>query len=225
MKNFVLFFAVAFLLILNIQAFAQNVTIKGRVTTFDKYGLSKATITAKKSGIVAESDSSGYYAIICPADDKLVFEANGFTQQKINLRNRDVADSLNINLKLGQSEKNIEIATGYGHIDKNRLTHAIEQLESGKDFSGYSSVIDIIKGRVSGVQVSPTSISIRGTSTYQGNEALLVVDGTIVDFNFVKNLPTSEVKSVNVLKGASASARYGARGMDGVIVIETKSKQ
>lgn len=211
-------------LVLFIHVFGQNVTVNGRVTTFGKYGLNKVTITAQNAGTASESDSSGYYTISCLPDDKLVFEANGFINQKIKLKKVDIANSVHVNLKLRNTEKNIEIATGYGHIQKDKLTHAIEHLESGNDFSGYSSVLDIIKGRVSGVQIGSNSISVRGTSTYQGNEALLVVDGTIVDFNYLKNMSPAEVKSVNVLKGASASARYGARGMDGVIVIETKSK-
>ena len=206
------------------QVLGQNINENGKITTFNKYGLNKATITAKNTGEVSESDSSGYYTISCSPNDQLVFEANGFLKQKIKLKKVDNTDSVNVNLKLRNTEKNIEIATGYGHIDKDKLSHAIEHLESGNDFSGYSSVLDIIKGRVSGVQIGSNSISVRGTSTYQGNEALLVVDGTIVDFNYLKNMSPVEVKSVNVLKGASASARYGARGMDGVIVIETKSK-
>ncbi len=203
---------------------AQEYTVKGKVTTFDEYALNKVSIFSKQTETVAYTDTSGLYSIRCAKNDILVFKANGFYDKKIKLKKEDVINDVDVNLKFRNVKDNVELATGYGHIDKDKLTHAIEHLDSNEDFSSYNSVLEIIKGRISGVSVGTSSITIRGASTYQGNEALIVVDKNVVDFNYLKNLPTSEVKSVDVLKGDSASARYGSRGMDGVIVIQTKSE-
>jgi len=205
-----------------LPAIAQEIEFTGKVTTFESFGLNKATVTARQSGVTAYTDSSGFFSILCLPKDQLVVEANGFFSQKVNLKKVDSNNGIHINLKLKSSEDALDVATGFGHIEKNKLTHAIERMETTNDFSEYASVPDIIKGRVSGVQVNAASISIRGTDTYNDQGALIVVDGAIVDFNTLKNLSTSQVKSVNVLKGASATARYGSRGMEGVILIQTK---
>lgn len=201
---------------------AQNTTINGRITAFGNIGVNKASVTAQKAKASVVSDSMGNYSITCAEDDKLVIEANGFLKEKINLKNIDPNDSLNVDMKLGKSEKSRELATGYGHIDKDKITHAIERAETTNDYSEYNSVVDIIRGRVSGVQITGNSITIRGADTYHDQEPLIVVDGAVVDFTALNNISTSQVKSVDVLKGASASARYGSRGMQGVIVIQTK---
>jgi TonB-dependent starch-binding outer membrane protein SusC len=205
-----------------LPAIAQDIEFAGKVTTFENYGLYKASVTARQSGTTAYTDSSGFFSIVCLPNDQLVVEANGFFSQKVNLKKVVPSKDLHINLKLKSSEDAVDVATGFGHIEKNKLTHAIERMETTNDFSEYASVPDILKGRVSGVQVNAASISIRGTDTYNDRGALIVVDGAIVDFNTLKNLSTSQVKSVNVLKGASATARYGSRGMEGVILIQTK---
>jgi TonB-dependent SusC/RagA subfamily outer membrane receptor len=205
-----------------LQAMAQEIKVAGKVTTFEDYGLYKASVTARQSGATAYTDSLGFFSIVCLPKDQLVVEANGFFSQKVNLKKALTADDLHINLRLRSSEDAVDLATGFGHIDRNKLSHAIEKMETTNDFSEYASVPDIIKGRVSGLQVNAASISIRGTDTYNDQGALIVVDGAIVDFNTLKNLSTSQVKSVHVLKGASATARYGSRGMEGVILVQTK---
>ena len=206
------------------HAVSQEINVKGRVVTFNTYGLNKVTVTAKNTGVETVTDTAGYYSITCNPDDKLIFEANGFFKEKVNLKSKTTHE-IYVNLKLKSGDKNIEIATGYGYIEKDKLSHAIEHIESNNDFSGYESVLDIIRGRFPGVNVGTNSITIRGTDTFEGENALIVVDGVVVDFSVMKNIPPSQIKSVNILKGASASARYGSRGMGGVIVIQTKSKK
>ncbi len=208
-------FIFSMIFLLGFQMNAQQHKIKGRITTFENYPLNKVSVTAKKSGAEAISDSSGYYTIICGKKDKLVFEANGFYNKKVNLKRVEPADSVNVNLKLRNGNKNIEMATGYNHIDKDKLTHAIEHAKPDNDFSNYNSVMEIIDDKFTTIR--------RGTNTFDNNNILYVVDGTVVQFDVIKNIPTTQIKSINLLKGASASARYGSRGMNGVIVVETKS--
>lgn len=214
---------VVFLLNAATHVNAQQINVVGRVTAFEKYGLNKVAIKAKLSGAETVSNAAGFYRLTCEPNDKLTFEAKGFLKQTVNLKKVD-ADSVNVILKLKKGDKNFEIATGYGHIDKDKLSYAMEHLKSNTDFSNYNSVLDIIQGRLTGVSVGTNSISIRGKNTFGSDAALIVVDGNIVDMSFLKNIPTTQVKSVDVLKGASASARYGSRGMNGVIVIQTRSE-
>jgi TonB-dependent starch-binding outer membrane protein SusC len=221
-NNYILVIISAAFAFADLPAMAQEIEFAGKVTTFGSYGLYKASVTSRQSGAKAYTDSSGFFSILCLPKDQLVVEANGFFSHKVNLKKFVFPKDLHINLKLKSSEDAVDIATGFGHIDKNKLTHAIEMMETTNNFSEYASVPEIIKGRVSGVLVNEAFISIRGTDTYNDRGALIVVDGAIVDFNTLKNLSTSQVKTVHVLKGASATARYGSRGMEGVILIETK---
>jgi len=206
---------------MSFQMNAQQRTVNGRVSTFENYALNNVSVTAKKSGEEAISDTAGYFTITCDTRDKLIFEANGFYKERINLKRVEAGDSVNVNLKLRNGDENIEVATGYGHIDKDKLTHAIQQVKSDNDFSNYDSVLDIINDKFTGIRMG--GIAPRGRNTFGGGSPLLVVDGTAVQVDQIKNIPTTQIESINLLKGASASARYGSRGMNGVIVIETKS--
>ncbi|MBK6281711.1 MAG: TonB-dependent receptor plug domain-containing protein [Draconibacterium sp.] len=105
------------------------------------------------------------------------------------------------------------------------MNYAIEHFGSQPDYSSYRNILEILEGRVSGISIKSNGISIRGSNTLNGDtEALLVVDGTVVSFPVFQNIPPVQVKSIDVLKGAAASARYGSRGMGGVIIVETKTK-
>lgn len=131
-------------------------------------------------------------------------------------------------MKLKNGDKNFELATGYGYIEKDKLSYAIQHIGSEKDYSSYNSVLDIIRDELTGGRVGTNSIQLRGINTYGSNgpstSPLIVVDGSVVEPSYLNNMATSQVKSVDILKGAAASARYGSPGMNGVIVIQTKSK-
>ncbi len=216
---------ISILILQSIMTNSQGRKIDGRVTIAEKYGINKASIIVGSTKAETFSDTSGYYSITCNDDDKITFSANGFYSEKINLRKIQKSDSLNVDLKLKKGDKNFAYATGYGHIDEERLSYAIKHFESQTDYSGYKSILEIIEGRTTGVTIRRNTIEIRGTSTLNGNTpALLVVDGTTVEFSTFSNIPPSQIKTIDVLKGAAASARYGSRGMGGVIVVVTKSK-
>jgi len=111
---------------------------------------------------------------------------------------------------------------GYGTVNRKDLTTVVNKVDaSGYKFSSYSSIYEMISGRVPGVTVTGTSITIQGSSSFIGasTEPLFVVDGRIVDS--IGNISPSQVSSIEVLKGASA-AIYGSRGANGVILITLK---
>ena len=213
------------LLVKSVMINAQERTVSGKITIFGKFGINKASVIVNSLKAESFSDTLGYYSVNCNDDDKITISANGFFSEKINLKNIPKTDSLNVDLKLKKGDKNFAYATGYGHISEERLSYAIEHFESQTDYSGYRSILEIIEGRTTGVTIRENSIEIRGTSTLNGDTpALLIVDGSQVEFSTFRNIPPSQVKTVDILKGAAASARYGSRGMGGVVIVVTKSK-
>lgn len=115
-----------------------------------------------------------------------------------------------------------EVDIGYQKASKESLTTSVGEVnmkEASK--SHYRNIYEMIRGKVPGVAVNGTSITIRGASSINGsNEALLVVDGTPV--NSIAYIDPLNVGSISVLKG-SAAAIYGTRGANGVILINTKT--
>lgn len=201
--------------------FAQDRVITGRIFTFDSIPLVNANIKVKSTKQVVHSDTLGnFYA---PSNDKdiLIISANGFNTQKVKLEPK--IKLVIVDLKMKSGEKNREIAIGYGHIlDADKL-NAVSNLNSNDfDFSQYSNMYELIRGRFAGVHIDGSDIIIRGkNSLYGSSAALIVVDGVPVDSGILNTLPPVQVKSINIIKDGS-SAIYGSRGANGVVLIETK---
>lgn len=111
---------------------------------------------------------------------------------------------------------------GYGTITEREKTSSISDVPVDETISQYTDIYEYIKGKVPGVVVTGDRILIRGVSSINlSNEPIFVVDNVPVDN--VKWLSPTDVKSITVLKDASACAIYGVRGANGVIVITTKN--
>ena len=201
---------------------AQQRTIKGKVTTFDSIPLINASVKVKSSNVVVATDSLGTFQVLCESGDKLKITANGFISR--NLKLNDEVKLVLVNLNLKPSEKSQEVAVGYGHISRDKLTFAISSVSAGNDFSRYNTMYDLIRVKFPNVKITPNGeITLRGVSSMQlSNAALIVVDGITVDKNILTILSPSNIKSIDILKDASSSM-YGARGSNGVVVIETKA--
>lgn len=201
---------------------AQERIIHGTVTTFDSIPLIGATITVKSTKQEVLTDSLGNFSVGCSKDDKLRVTAEGFYSQNVKLTGNIKYAA--VNLKLRPGEKARELAIGYGHVADADKLNAVTNLNNGDtDFSRYSNIFDLIKGRLAGVQVSNGEIHIRGTtSIISSNAALIIVDGIQVNSSMLSSIPPINVKSINVIKDASA-AIYGSRGANGVVIIETKT--
>jgi TonB-dependent SusC/RagA subfamily outer membrane receptor len=126
-------------------------------------------------------------------------------------------------LKLKPGERNREIAIGYGHVKDSEKLNAVANLNSDDmDFSQYSNIYELIRGRFAGVQVVNGEIIIRGINSINSSSAaLIVVDGIPSSSSVLSSIPPVQVKSINVIKDGS-SAIYGSRGANGVVLIETK---
>lgn len=205
---------------------AQERVVKGKVTGFGSVGLNNVSIVSKSSDLGITSDENGDFSLTCKENEKLTFEANGFYSKKIKVSDFAEGDSIKVDLKYKKGKKNFEEAVSFGHISESQLNYAIAHLEAGPDYSNYRNILEAIESKIPGVTVSNSSINIRGNTTLNSGSvpALLVVDGTIVEFPVFVNIPPSQIKSIDVLKGGAASARYGSRGMGGVVVVKTKTE-
>ncbi len=211
--------------LLSVQpAHSQENKIEGKVLAFETIPLRNVEVKVKSTGEIFKTDSAGYFSVICKGKDKVTFWANGFMTQKINIKGS--TKPLIINLVFRGGDKNIEVATGYNFIDKDKLTYAISHLSDRNiKATSFSNILEMIQSRAPGVYVSNNNIYIRGKNTLTGNDAaLLVVDGTIISWNEFVNIDPQTVKSIDVLK-SSAGSMYGSRGMNGVVVVTTKKNK
>lgn len=205
------------------QLNAQTYAVSGHVFAFKNMALKNIKVTAKKSQASVLTDSLGRFTLVCEKKDKLVFEGNGFAKVFKKLGKKD--EYVKIKMMFIESQKNREMAIGYGHVSEAELTNAVNNLSDyNNDFCNYTDVYEILVGRFPGVQIVNTGgskkVLVRGVSSTSSNiYALLIVDGVPVDdLGF---LPPASVKSINVLKDG---AIYGSRGANGVVIITTVSR-
>jgi iron complex outermembrane receptor protein len=218
---------------------AQERQISGTVTSADDQApLPGANVSVPGTTIGTATNAQGRYKLSVPADaDSLRFSFIGFQAQTVAIGGRSTID-----IALGQSAQQIEelVVIGYGEQQEQDVTGSVSRVSSA-DFNQTSSVgpEQLISGKVSGVQISSASgapgagsfIRIRGPSSVNADSSpLFVIDGVPVsnDGNTASRNPLNflnpeDIANITVLKDASATAIYGARGANGVILIETKS--
>ncbi|NGM61050.1 TonB-dependent receptor [Sphingobacterium sp. SGG-5] len=214
------------LIIISVSAFAQHL-VRGKVSDSDG-PISGVTVVVKGSTQRTTTDGNGDY--IMPnvkASDILVFSYIGFqTVEKI------VLEQSTINVQLAMEERQIEeVAVGYQVIQKKDLTGAVASINPDDLASTATANFDqALAGRVAGVQVtssdgtpgSAMNIVIRGGNSITGdNSPLYVVDGVPYEDFDPSTINTRDIKSFDILKDASATAIYGSRGANGVVVITT----
>ena len=204
---------------LSVSVFPQDRVVHGRLTAFNAYPVQNVKVTAKKAKTAVTTDSLGQFAIVCFEDDIIKITPKVF--RNVIRRLGPDTDSLSINLLFIDSKSNRELAVGYGYMNKEDLTYAVSHLEhENNNFCDYQDIFDVIKGRFAGVTVSNREVHIRGSISFYGEtEALYVVNG--VPMNDIDWIHPCEIKSIDILKGSSASI-YGVRGSNGVVIIETK---
>lgn len=208
--------------IVTVNSFAQERFVHGIVTTFDSIVVVGAEVMLKSSKEVVHTDSLGQFKVKVDGKDKLKISAKGFVNQNVKLEEK--IKLVAVNLKLKEGEKAREYAIGYGYVKDGEKLNALAQMTSDDvDFSQYTNMYDLMRGRFAGVQVqSNGDIIIRGVNSINlSSAALIVVDGVQVDGSVMSTLVPSQVRSINIIKDGSA-AIYGSRGANGVVVIETK---
>jgi TonB-linked SusC/RagA family outer membrane protein len=210
-------------------AFAQEKTITGIVS--DSSGsLPGVSITVKGSTIGTETDFDGKYSIKAKTGDVLVFRYLGYKAVE-----KALGSSTIINVKLEEDFNVLEeiIVTGYSTTTRIKSTVSSTQLsaESVQDRPG-GNLVQSLTGQVPGLDISTSSgqpgagslIQLRGVNSINGNtEPLFILDGIPINEDNFRSLNQQEVASITILKDAGATAIYGSRGANGVIVIKTKA--
>ena len=226
MRNLYLLF---FLMFCGIAARAQTKTITGTVKDPTGEVLVGATVTAKGSKAVAVTNLTGNFNLVAPEKTKtLVITYSGMETAEIEIAGQS---NINVGMKLSSSSLNEVVVVGYGTVKRKDLTGAVASV-SGKQLAAVPTLnaAQALVGKVPGVNVTAqdgrpdATVSIRirgGGSVSQSNEPLYIVDGFPV--STITDVPSAQIESVDVLKDASSTAIYGARGANGVIIVTTKS--
>eukprot|EP01029_Cantina_marsupialis_P000113 TRINITY_DN1011_c0_g1_i1.p2 TRINITY_DN1011_c0_g1~~TRINITY_DN1011_c0_g1_i1.p2 ORF type:complete len:1059 (+),score=142.25 TRINITY_DN1011_c0_g1_i1:4702-7878(+) len=235
-------------LFLGMQSFAQT-QITGTVSGADGLTLPGVNVLIKGTAVGTTTNIDGKYTIEVPnAEAVLLYSFIGFESQEVVVGSQKVID---IVLQNSTESLEEVVVVGYGEVRKRDVTGSISKVKESENVARqYSSVDALLQGRSSGVQVvsnpgSPgaaVSVRIRGTNSLRGNnEPLYVVDGVIISSagedvldastdanelqapqNGLTGLNPRDIESIEILKDASATAIYGSRGANGVVLITTK---
>ena len=218
-----------------IGASAQSITVSGTVTDPSGEPLIGASILAEGTSAGIATDIDGNYTITAPANGTLVFSYVGYDTQKVPVDGRTV---INVTLQESAVMLNEVVAIGYGTVKKSDATGSVAVIKPDEVEAGMAtSVQDMLVGQTPGVVVTPSggpeggaSIRIRGGSSLNAsNDPLIVIDGVPLSNDGVQGMGNAlgmispeNIESMSVLKDASATAIYGARASNGVIIITTK---
>jgi len=215
------------MLLLSFWTYAQPVRVKGTVTEAGGTTIVGVNVVVKGTTIGVITDVDGKYQIDADSKSTLSFSFVGFTTQNIL-----VANQKEINIKLLPDSKQVEevVVVGYGTQRKEAVTGSVASMKGDviRDVPA-ANITQALQGRVAGVDMEQTStkpgttmqIRIRGTrSLTASNDPLIVLDG-IPFAGTIADISTDDIKSVDILKDASATAIYGSRGANGVILVTT----
>ncbi|NHE57327.1 SusC/RagA family TonB-linked outer membrane protein [Cyclobacterium plantarum] len=210
------------------SAIAQQISVSGNITDPTGESVPGVNILEKNTSNGTVSDMDGNYELTVSSSEAiLVFSFIGFETQEVNVNGRS-----QINVVFSEDSQNLEevVVVGYGTQREKDLTSAITTVKSDDIIkTPNSQAMQALQGRVAGVQIvsngapgaSPT-VRVRGVGSFEGGAApLYVVDGMF--FDNIDFLNPNDIETISVLKDASASAIYGVRAANGVVVIETKS--
>jgi len=238
--------SVILLLLTGFSSSAQIKTISGTVK--DSSGAPLSGVTVKEKGNKAGgimTDDLGHFTIKANAGATLVFSSVSFQTRELRVGNDN---SLNVQMETNSKELSEVVVTGFGtRTDTRKLAYSVTSVKGGELVAANNSNIgNALQGKVAGVTISqgtggPSSssrIQIRGNARLDGNtEPLIVLDGILIesgttgadswgsnqDFgNVIKNLNPDDYESITVLKGSAASALYGAKALNGVLLITSK---
>ena len=210
------------------SVFAQRITVTGTVTDDTGVPLPGATVQVKETTVGVTADADGKYSIdVSNRNITLVFSFVGYITQEVPVQNRS---EVNVSLApdiLGLQEV---IVVGYGTQKKSDITGTVSSLPKERlEMAPNLNIAQAIQGSIPGVTIQTTSagavptesIEIRGrNSILASNDPLIVVDG-IPYGGSLSDINPNDVKSIEILKDASAAAIYGSRGSNGVILITT----
>jgi TonB-dependent SusC/RagA subfamily outer membrane receptor len=217
----IVFLTISSITILNGQNSGKKIKITGHVVDLTATPVADAVILIDGEKTNNITDSRGYYKVKVSRENKKIgvfTSSNGTIEEVINGR-KNIDFTINATIpyhKTDQGDEQVDI--GYGRVKRKNMTGPVGTIDATKSkYAGYSSIFEIIRQEVPGVDVNGTSVIIRSATTINGGtDPLFVVDG--VPVTTIDNIQPQLVKSIQVLKGSAASI-YGTRGSNGVILI------
>ena len=215
----------------SMSMYAQSIVVTGKVIDSEGYEVIGGSVTLKGTpGVGTVTNVDGHYSLKVNdvSKDVLVFSYVGMTSKEVKVNGRNV---VNVTLEADAVMLDEVVTIGYATVKKKDLTGSVSSVNS-KELAAVpiSDVTQALSGKVAGVQVirsqgSPdadVSIKVRGgTSITQSNEPLYIIDGFPSE-DGLKGIESSDIESIDILKDASSTAIYGARGANGVILVTTK---
>lgn len=220
-----------FFICLQIGLFAQNIKVSGTVSDESGSPIPGVNISVVGTSQGAITGIDGTYTIDVPSDGQLEFKFIGFETQIVEVNNQTV-----VNIVLNESDTELDqvVVIGYGTQRKEAVTGSVASM-GGEELNDVpsSNITQALQGRIAGVEMTQTSskpgaamqIRIRGSrSLTADNNPLVVLDG-IPFAGSISDINPTDIKSVDILKDASATAIYGSRGANGVILITTNKGQ
>lgn len=220
-------------LLLTVSSFAQTNAVKGHVKDASGEPIMGATITVNGKA-VGITDMDGNFSVDAAPGAKITFTYLGMTPQTVK-----ASSNMNITLEDDSKSLNEVVVIGYGVAKKSDLTGSVTAIKPDSKNKGVVvNAQDMLTGKVAGVNITSNDgtpgggakIRVRGGSSLNAsNDPLIVIDGLAMDNDGVKGLSNllsvvnpQDIESFSVLKDASATAIYGSRGSNGVIIITTK---
>ncbi|MEO6637030.1 MAG: TonB-dependent receptor [Ginsengibacter sp.] len=223
----------------------QSKTITGKITSGSSDPIAGASVQVKGSSVGTSANEKGEFSItVAGARPTLVISNVGFKNKEVTIKNQS---QINVVLEEDKNELSQVVIIGYGSVKKSDLTGSVSSIKADElKAVPVTSFDQAMQGRAAGVQVTQTSgkpgaeasIRIRGTSSINaGNEPLYVIDGLLVSsdggdmttgvtlgprIGALSAINPSDIESIEILKDASATAIYGSRGANGVVLITTK---
>lgn len=214
------------------QGLAQSMQVKGKVSSSDGSGIPGVSVTVKGSpnGSVTSADGNYTIQVSSGATAVLVFSSVGMTSRSEIVRNRSI---INVSLDDNLQELSEVVVVGYGSQRKQDITSAISVIGM-KDIGEQpaNNVSQMLQGRAAGVSVKQKTgapggafeVRVRGIGSLgAGSDPLYVVDGFVVGTSLGQNFNPNDIESISILKDAASTAIYGARGSNGVVLINTKN--
>ncbi|UKT64238.1 SusC/RagA family TonB-linked outer membrane protein [Pedobacter mucosus] len=208
-----------------------DVNVKGKILDEKGETLVGVSIKVKGTTIVASTDANGAFSITIPStvvNPILVVSYIGYTTQEVPVAGKT---TLSIQLKSSTNDLDEVVVVGYNTVKKSDLTGSVVSVSSEEIRSRpVTNALQAIQGKAAGVDVTSSerpgtvgNVLIRGTrSLTASNSPLYVVDGIPLQAGGIEAINPNDIESIDILKDASATAIYGSRGANGVIIVNTK---
>ncbi|HEX6426695.1 MAG TPA: SusC/RagA family TonB-linked outer membrane protein, partial [Niastella sp.] len=209
----------------------QQIMVRGTVSS-DSANLENVTVTLKSDPKKAtQTDVNGFYSITVPANGVLIFSSVGFQQQEVKVNGQVM---INIKLKIKDNDLDDVIVVAFGRKQrKEAVVGSVSTIEPDKLRIPASNLTNALAGQAAGViayqqngqpGLDNSNFFIRGVTTFGYRQnPLILIDNVELTMNDLARMQVEDIESFSILKDASATALYGARGANGVVLVTTKS--